>query len=121
MTCFTYRNTICQLLSNHANQIEISDYDLSEIEISDYDLSQIEISEHKFSACKEISNTFPYNCNSDIILRQKITLKPGGGTMVRCPRKDCNHQWTTYSESRHYVSCPYCHGSVHMIRDRISV
>lgn len=27
---------------------------------------------------------------------------------LRCPKKDCNHEWDYKGKSRHYATCPRC-------------
>lgn len=41
--------------------------------------------------------------------------------MLRYPKNDCEHTWVTRSETKYYVSCPFCRKGVHTVRDRVGL
>jgi len=38
---------------------------------------------------------------------------------LKCPRKDCNHEWNYTGNSKFYVTCPHCYRKIN-IRNQIT-
>lgn len=50
---------------------------------------------------------------------QAKTVLVNAGTVLRCPRKVCGHQWMYRGNRPFYAVCPRCYNSVHIKNNQV--